>query len=107
MCLQTIWKVSENCLEVSENCLEVSETIWKCLRTVWKCLILLCILITEMISLICIDVYAIRIRKSGVFAFLIRMALYQVPSENIFTLKLFCAYELVDEKMYHMSHGTI
>ena len=49
-----------------------------------------------MISLICIDVYAIRIRKSGVFALLIRMALYQVLNESIFTLKLLSAYELVN-----------
>ena len=57
---------------MSENCLEVSD--------------LMMYLFTEMISLISIDVYAIRIRKSGVFAFLIRMALYKVPSESIFTL---------------------
>ena len=31
--------------------------------------------------------------KVAFLSFLIRMTLYQVPSENMFTLKLFCAYE--------------
>lgn len=40
-------------------------------------------------------------------AFLIKMALSQVPSEIIITLNLCFAHELVDGIMYHMSHGSI
>ena len=134
MCLQTMWNVSENSLEVSENCLEVSVTIWKYLRTVWKCLrnIWKCLSLSGSVyvnlemSENCLDVSDFVIyfvhgndflnmyrcipnsyQEKWCFAIIIRMALHQVPSESIFTLKLFCAYELVDEKMYHMSHGTI